>query len=165
MSVTTYFYSLKHFSASTVINNNNSNNNNNVNTNMNMNTNMNSNGKRKKRRAKSKEVDLKKINNFFVNSTIAKDFKLNHFNDQNGIIEDLYTSFNRCKTNIQEMNPLCQEEIIVSSWDFMRNFVKSKKFCSGKKFTTTPLKNVVSKWIELHLTSPLVEIENSCAKD
>ena len=65
------------------------------------------------------------------------------------------------------MNPLCQEEIIVSSWDFMRNFVKSRKFCSGKKITTTPLKNVVFKWIELHMKSPLVEVENeiSCAKD
>merc|ERR1712223_1096072 len=101
-----------------------------------MNTNMNMNGRRK-RRSNSKSIELNSIKESFNNSTISTPAEifmgdpmepfLNEINDE--MLKNLYNSFQHCQNDFGKMDFKCEEEIIVTSWNFMKNSIKKNEFC------------------------------------
>ena len=90
-----------------------------------MNTNMNSNMNGKKRKKRSgNQVALEKANlaKVFRQSWIARDLFVNL--DQDQILNDIYQSFDLCKAGIDNMEPKCEEDLIVTGIANLRKYWK-----------------------------------------
>ena len=107
-----------------------------MNTNMNTNSNMNNNSGRKKRgytfndKGTISKNDVKKMNAILKEMQVARGIELS-----DELYEKLFQLILKCRTS-SGINPSCHDsEIVVSSWDFVRNLVmsekeKSKDLCS-----------------------------------
>ena len=51
----------------------------------------------------------------------------NEINDE--MLKNLYNSFQHCQNDFGKMDFKCEEEIIITSWNFMKNSIKKNEFC------------------------------------
>ena len=77
--------------------------------------------------------------------------------------ENLHSSFVHCFKSFNGMDSKCEDEIIVTSWDIMRNWVKNDQFCPQKSLAS-PLKSFLYDYIKLQSKNQPFELnENNCA--
>ena len=145
------------------ISNTNTNTNTNANTNSNNNENNNAGKKRKRRSLTNNNMpthQLHKLREILENSKLAKIFKLNVMSDE--MLENFYSSALRCSRSqsqhqnmgkFQEINSDCSDEIILSSWEFVKNMIKTNDdLCAKNKVVvTSPLKAFVQDFIILQM--------------
>merc|ERR1711976_199861 len=87
---------------------------------------------RRKRRSDSQKIDAENWKEMFqTNSTLSSIFPgLNldeAFDDESRMtmLEKFHTSFDKCQT-FHGLKPVCQDEIIQTSWDHLRNYLKTE---------------------------------------
>ena len=143
------------------ISNTNTNTNTNANTNSNNNANNNAGKKRKRRSLTNNNMpthQLHKLREILENSEIAKIFRLNVMSDE--MLENFYSSALRCSCSqhqnmgkFQEINSDCSDEIILSSWEFVKNMINTNDdICAKNKVVvTSPLKAFVQDFIILQM--------------
>ena len=94
------------------------------------------------------------------NSKMSTIFKLNVMSDE--MLENFYSSILRCSSQsshrkmekFEEISSDCTDEIILSSWEFVKNMIKTKdeNLCAKNKIVvTSPLKAFVQDFIILQM--------------
>ena len=99
---------------------------------------------------------LHKLREILENSKMATIFKLNVMSDE--MLENFYSSVLRCQSRhqttekFQEISSDCTDEIILSSWEFVKNMIKTKDLCAKNKIVvTSPLKAFVQDFLILQM--------------
>ena len=101
---------------------------------------------------------LHKLREILENSKMSTIFKLNLMSDK--MLENFYSSILRCSSQshrkmekFEEISSDCTDEIILSSWEFVKNMIKTKDdLCAKNKIVvTSPLKAFVQDFIILQM--------------
>ena len=149
-----------------------------MNTNMNTNSNMNNNSGRKKRgytfndKGTISKNDVKKMNAILKEMQVARGIELS-----DELYEKLFQLILKCRTP-SGINLSCHDsEIVVSSWDFVRNLVmseneKSKDLCSKNQEHSGNIKSIpvdhfvheIFHWRPLNSTKKCLEKRDLEAK-